>query len=73
MRHKSSIKRPRSYYADVAEVYEPTDYHDAMNCIDGKEWQNTITEEFEGHNKNGTWEFVLRTQDMKLLNTVWIL
>ena len=45
-------------YAKESNVYEPTKYYEAINCKDGDLWRKSMDDEFEAHNKLGTWEVI---------------
>ena len=72
LRDRTTIKRPRRYDANLAEVYEPVDFHDAVNCQNSEEWKIAINEELASHDKNATWEIVQCPQDKQLLDTKWV-
>ena len=71
LRDRAKIQKPQRYNANLADVYEPIDFYDAVNFQDNTEWRNAINKELSSHDKNQIWEKVSCPQGTKLLDT-WI-
>src|SRR5580765_7750525 len=49
LRDRAAIKQPERYEAEVAEIWEPSTYHEAMTCPDADLWKEAIREELQAH------------------------
>lgn len=58
--------------AAIAECHEPTNFSDATNGPDAKEWQSAIDSELAAHDKNGTWQVVDKPDDCNEISAKWL-
>jgi hypothetical protein len=51
---------------------EPITYNEAVSSIESKQWEKAIKEELDAHEKNMTWTYVDRTNDMNVIGCKWV-
>lgn len=72
LRDRAAIKQPERYEAEVAEIWEPSTYHEAMTCPDADLWKEAIREELQAHKKNGTWRLVAESEGNNIIDSKWV-
>jgi hypothetical protein len=60
-----AAKMARAY---VSSVW-PTNYHEAMNREDAKQWEQAILAEYESIIRNNVWTLVPRPTNVKVVKT----
>ena len=68
LRHMAA-KMARAYLASVW----PTNYHEAMNQDDAKQWEQAILAKYESIMRNNVWTLVPRPTNAKVVKTRWVL
>ncbi|KMQ86283.1 retrovirus-related pol polyprotein from transposon tnt 1-94 [Lasius niger] len=72
LRDRAAIKQPERYEAEVAEIWDPSTYHEAMTCPDANLWKEAIREELQAHKKNGTWRLVAESEGNNIIDSKWV-
>jgi hypothetical protein len=74
LRDRKKIKRPErlSYpQANIAEA-EPTNFEEALNSSEAKQWKTAIRQELSAHKKNDTWFNAPKPENKKAIPCKWI-
>lgn len=50
----------------------PNTYQEATSSSEAAQWVEAIKEEFKAHEENHTWSLMLRTPDMKIIDSKWV-
>lgn len=59
-------------YAYVAELDEPSSFHEAKNCKDALHWKEAMMEEMNSLRKNSTWSLVEPQENRKTIDNRWV-
>ncbi|XP_035713879.1 uncharacterized protein LOC118438167 [Folsomia candida] len=73
LRDRAKIKKPDRYQAHA--IYadkEPSTYKEAVESKEKEEWIKAMQDEIESHKKNGTWKYVKRPANARLLDSKWV-
>ncbi|OXA48994.1 Copia protein [Folsomia candida] len=73
LRDRAKIKKPDRYQAHA--IYadkEPSTYKEAVESKEKEEWIKAMQDEIESHKKNGTWKYVKRSANARLLDSKWV-
>jgi hypothetical protein len=62
------------YTALSTEVarFEPTTFHEAINCDDSKEWIESMQEEINSLVSQGTWKLAIPPKGTKIITSKWV-
>lgn len=69
------VKRPawmEDYVGNVEIESEPSSYMDAMKSSDSNMWRQSMDEEFNNLQENGTWEVIDKPIDKNILGCKWV-
>jgi hypothetical protein len=55
-----------------SEHFEPTSLKEAMNCDEAHLWQASVQDEFDSHQKNGTWSLEALPVGRQAIGTRWV-
>ena len=66
---RMAAKMARAYISSVW----PTNYRQAMNQEDAKQWEQAIQAEYESIMRNNVWTLVPRPANVKVVKTRWVL
>jgi hypothetical protein len=55
-----------------SEHFEPTSFKKAMNCDEAHLWQASVQDEFDSHQKNGTWSLEPLPAGRQAIGTRWV-
>jgi len=64
-----AAKMARAYISSIW----PTNYREAMNREDAKQWEQAIQAEYESIMRNNVWTLVPRPANVKVVKTCWVL
>ena len=72
LRSRDSIKLPIRYEANLADVYIPQTFEQAIQSDEKDKWNKAISEEVSALAKNETWDVVPLPKDKKAINSRWV-
>lgn len=50
----------------------PETYREAIRCVNTEKWKNSIEEELEAHERNGTWILVSMPENTNIIGCKWV-
>lgn len=73
LKNVKSNKTKESYFCSHEDtVLIPETYQEAKNSPEAHQWQQSIEEELNAHEKNRTWELVEKPQGAKVIGCKWV-
>lgn len=59
-------------YVNFVNANVPSNFNQAINSYDAREWKNAMEKEINCLNKNNTWQIVERPKDKKIIDVKWV-